>query len=269
MNRQNRKRGLADVVGVEAWHRPFTGKTREAPLHIDVVFQTGRFGADPSAPVRFTLSVKRAEVVVIRPESEPVRVQTHSVVRDAPNVRGKAVKRAALSLKGKAKGRLKLSPNGVAAGVDVGGGVAKSVDETTETVTEFKAIQALHMRDADEYHRWILTPAPNATLQGRPWDSDEPRLTLEDTRKNRDKGLEPTVHVAVRCLRDDLEITNLAMKNETTWEMMKNLPGFRNRVAAAEALIRTELFEEGLIRADADLSDGYLEMTLALTTAES
>lgn len=46
MNRQNRKRGLADVVGVEAWHRPFTGKSREAPLHIDVVFQTGRFGAE-------------------------------------------------------------------------------------------------------------------------------------------------------------------------------------------------------------------------------
>lgn len=269
MNRQNRKRGLADVVGVEAWHRPFTGKCREAPLHIDVVFQTGRFGANPSAPVRFTLSIKRAEVVVIRPENEPVRVQTQSVVRDAPNVRGKAVKRAASSLKGKAKARLKAGPDGVAAGVDVGVGAAKSVDETTETVTEFKAIQVVHMRDADEHHRWILTPAPDATLQGRPWDSDEPRLTLQDTRQNRDKGLEPTVHVAVRCRRDDLEISNLAMKNETTWEKVKSLSGFPNRRAAAEALIRTELFEEGLIRHDADLSDGYLEMTLALTTAES
>ena len=64
----NRKRALADVVTVDAWHAEFSNDAPRVDLHIDVVFGVGRIGGGESAGVRFRLSLRRAEVVVVAHE---------------------------------------------------------------------------------------------------------------------------------------------------------------------------------------------------------
>lgn len=102
-NYDNRKRALADVVTIEPWHDDF-GKPR-VNLHADVVFGTARLGGEAESPVRFRLSVKRAEVTVIVPESEPVSVDKLSVSRDSPELHGRLKEKLCEEIKGHREGR--------------------------------------------------------------------------------------------------------------------------------------------------------------------
>ena len=60
-NFDNRKRSFADVVTIDAWHQAFDDQNSIVDLHADVVFGTARAGGETDSPVRFRLSVKRAE----------------------------------------------------------------------------------------------------------------------------------------------------------------------------------------------------------------
>jgi hypothetical protein len=51
-------------------------------------FGVARVGGEADSPVRFRLSIKRAEIIVLIPESEPVRVDKRSVSRDSPASKG-------------------------------------------------------------------------------------------------------------------------------------------------------------------------------------
>jgi hypothetical protein len=268
MNQRNRKRGLADVVGMEAWHRPFSGENADAELHIDVVFQSGRFGTDTSDPVRFQLGVRRAEVVLVTPDNEPVRVVPASVVRDAPAISGQATTRRTMKREVSASAAANASS---APKLNLSGsiGASASDENVIESAKAFTSIEVLHMLTGDGDHRWILRPSAGDFLEGRPWDSATPRLTLSDTRGDRTQGVEPAVRIEVRCAREDLLISHIALKEKDVWTKLTTLPGHRNRIAAAEALIRTRLFEQGLIRDDADLTDDLLQMTLAIATPEA
>jgi hypothetical protein len=62
-DQNNRKRAFAEVVTIEAWHRPFSAETSKADLHADVVFGTARVGGEADSPVRFRLRMKRADIV--------------------------------------------------------------------------------------------------------------------------------------------------------------------------------------------------------------
>lgn len=112
-NFDNRKRAFADAVTVEAWHEDFSSNTFTADLHADVVFGTARIGGEPESPIRFRLSIKRAEIVIIVPETEPVLVDKSSVSRDAPQVKGhltEVIERKNAT-SAKAKASASLSPN--------------------------------------------------------------------------------------------------------------------------------------------------------------
>lgn len=269
MNQPNRKRGLADLVGVEAWHRAFTSEAQDAELHIDVVFGSARLGRGPDEPVRFQLSVRRAEVVVIVPSGEPVKVLPHSVVRDAPRITGSTVERQTSRRALSAGGALSTTARGALdATAAASARMETDVERTMEAARVIGAMEVLHMRNDDGDHRWILSSEGRSGLSGRPWDGSAPRLTLRDCRTDPSRGIAPTVRVEIRCLREDLEITGLAMKDERFWARLSSRPGHRNRMAAAEALIRTRLFEEGLLSLQADVSDDRLDMLLAATTAE-
>lgn len=71
-NADNRKRAFADVVSIDAWHDSFSEAYASVDLHADVVFGTARVGGECDSPIRFRLSVKRAEVVIVIPNTEPV-----------------------------------------------------------------------------------------------------------------------------------------------------------------------------------------------------
>jgi hypothetical protein len=97
-NFDNRRRAFADVVTIDAWHDAFDGEKARADLHADIVFGTARVGGEPESPIRFRLSIKRAEIVLVVPPSEPITIDRSSVSRDSPDLPGRQAQRPPFQL---------------------------------------------------------------------------------------------------------------------------------------------------------------------------
>jgi hypothetical protein len=119
----------------------------------------------------------------------------------------------------------------------------------------------------DGHYRWIVTPQTREVLEGRPWDPNKnPRMKLLDQRKNRSRGIPPAVRIEVQCLREDLLVQDIEVKDSTLWEKLRAKNGFRNRLVAAESYIRDRLEEEGL--EIGEINDKFSSLILARVTAE-
>ncbi|PZR32928.1 hypothetical protein [Caulobacter segnis] len=269
MTNQNRLRSLPGVISLEAWHKSFSPKLGRTDLHVDVAFMTGRLGGEPDDDVRFQLSLKQAQVVVIIPAAEPARFDTASVSRDTPNQTVKITETRQSSGRAKAGARLGLStvPQALQMKADLGVEGSISRDQVTAITQQLHAMSLVHSK-VDDGHAWTVTPTGSETLFGRPWNAGkEPRLKVIDQRNDRSSPIAPAIHVEVRCLRQDLHITDIRLKDEAAWSVLMAGAQQRNRIAAAEALIRTKLFEEGLFKGN--VSDHYAQMTLAAIVAEA
>jgi hypothetical protein len=89
--------GIADIIS----HR--------LDLHADIVFGKGRVGGDTESPVRFRLSLRRAEIVVVVPPLEPISIDKKSVSRDAPKRQGRLTEVMEKSARAHAAGKLAIS----------------------------------------------------------------------------------------------------------------------------------------------------------------
>jgi hypothetical protein len=271
-NFDNRKRAFADVVTIEAWHDRFSERKSRVDLHADVVFGTARVGGEQESPVRFRLSVKRAEVVVIVPETEPVSVDKKSVSRDSPEFEGHMTETIERKMKASRKAKISasVSPKKLhgSLGAEAGGETGLTSSKKLSVPATVRLMLVTQSQTDDGQYRWLVEPSTKPSLDGRPWDSiKRPRLRLIDKRKDRNKGIPPSVRVEVRCRREDLLIEDLMVKDETVWQALKAKAGFRNRMAAAESYIRDRLSEEGL--EVKDISDIFCQVTLASTTADA
>lgn len=271
-NFDNRKRAFADVVTIDAWHKAFDDQTSTADLHADVVFGTARVGGEADSPVRFRLSVKRAEIVVIIPDSEPVVVDRESVSRDEPEVQGKLTEVVEQSAQAHAKGSASASVSAAgfsgSASLEGNAQTAISTSKRLELSENIQLMLVTQSKTADGHYRWLAEPRTSKVLQGRPWDATKnPRLNLIDKRKDRSKGIPPTVRVELRCRREDLAIDDLVTKDENLWEKIQTRSGFKNRIAAAESYIRDRLSKEGL--EVKNIEDIFGQVTLANVTADA
>ncbi|KQZ33802.1 hypothetical protein [Caulobacter sp. Root1472] len=270
MAEHNRRRALADLVGLDAW-KGAPDKQGRFTLHVDVAFGASRVGGDVEEKVRFRLSLKRAEVVVIVPETEPAAVDKASVARvnDAAS-RVKSTKTRTSATKIAAGGSLLagVSAKGpkaeAKASANASAQAARSA--TTTSTRQTASLMVCQGKTEDGDYRWVVTPALDGErLEGHPWDAgDAPRLKVRDTRKDREKGIEPTVRVQVRCLREDLVISDIVLKDAKLWHKLSQSPTHRNRIAAAEAVIRDRLMKAGLVHGALD--EPYAEMCLAEAT---
>jgi hypothetical protein len=250
-NSDNRRRAFADVVAIDAWHDSFGGDVSAVDLHADVVFGTARVGGEADSPVRFRLSVRRAEVIVVIPDSEPVSVDRRSVSRESTESQGKLTEIVEQSTEAHATGGLSASvgATGLSGGISADAGAQANISSTRklEISANVQFMVVTQSINADGHYRWIVEPRRSRILEGRPWDGVRvPRLKLIDKRKDRSKGIPPTVRVEVCCRREDLVIENLEVKDNSVWEKVKSRAGFANRMAAAESYIRDRLTEEGL-----------------------
>lgn len=263
----NRRRALADLVSLEAWHKAFSGRSKVAALHVDVVFSTARLGAEADAPLRFQLSVKNAEVVVVIPPHEPVRVDPDSVERGKPTSIGtvKRTRRAATSggLVGSLGAAVGAKPRGVAAG---GAAAGASFANTTEVelTAEVRAISVQHSLTSKGEHRWALAPVLGKTLNGSPWDSRA--LSMLKLVKTSAGRLSPGVRVEVRCRREDLLIEKIVVADPTLWRRLKGTPEYENKMIAANSYIRDRLVQAGLVAGESD--SPYATLTIAAVAAE-
>ena len=271
-NSTNRKRAFADVVSIDAWHDRFDGKRSRVDLHADVVFGTARVGGEIDAPIRFRLSVKRAEIVVVIPDTEPVSVTPQSVARDLKEPQGRLTEIIEQKAEMNAKANLVLStePLKLNASASAGSGMKKATSRSRKlkVSSTIRFMTVTTSKTEEGYYRWLVRPAAAAVLDGSPWDAvKEPRLKLVDRRKDRSKGIPPTVRVEVRCRREDIVIEDLEVKDAGIWDMAKRRLGFKNRMAAAISYIRDRLSEEGL-EVD-NIEDVFGKVTLGSVTPET
>jgi hypothetical protein len=270
-NSDNRRRAFADVVTIDAWHDQFDNECKTADLHADVVFGTARLGGEAASQVRFRLSVKRAELVVITPETEPVSVEKTSVSRDAPEFQARKTGTVETTKQAKieASADVSVSDRGFkgSIGTEVKAESSVTAKEKIETSQIVQLMLVTQSKTEDGNYRWVITPQAQKVLDGRPWDANKnPRMKLVDGRRNRSKGIPPTVRIEVHCLREDLEIQDIEIKDATLWEKLRPREAFRNKIVAAESYIRDRLAEEGLEAGH--ISDKFSFLTLARVTAD-
>ncbi|HXC57034.1 MAG TPA: hypothetical protein VNU97_17170 [Rhizomicrobium sp.] len=267
----NRRRAFAEAVTVEAWHGDFSTGDGKVDLHADVVFGTARVGGEAQSPVRFKLRIRQADVVVVIPNSEPVVVDTPSVSRDAPEFRAHLTETVQQSARLYAIGQASASasPKGVGASLTGSVSAERGVgrEAKVEVTGEMAVMAVTQSKTSDGAYRWTIESVVDRHLIGRPWDAaNAPRLKLIDQRKDRTKGIPPTVRVEVRCRREDIEIDEITLKDEPFWGKARAALGYGNRIAAAESYIRDQLIKEGL-EVD-NIADAFGQLTLASTTAE-
>jgi hypothetical protein len=231
-----------------------------------------RIGGEEESNVRFRLKVKRAEVVVIIPEMEPVGIDKLSVSQGTPQIHAQLNSTHKQKTHAKANAAFSgtLSPKKADAQLTLGlaGGGSVSSERTVEVAGEIPIMTVMLSRTPEGYYRWAIEPTTANYLDGRPWDRTQaPRMKLIDQRKHGLKDLPPAVSVEVRCRREDLIIDDITLKNKSRWEALTRRPGFKNKMAAAESYIRDRLAQEGL--AVSNFPDIFGELALASVMAES
>lgn len=250
-NNNERRQAFSDVVAAEAWHLPFDSTNRVVDLHVDVVLGTARLGEEAASLVRFRLGVRRAEVVIVIPELEPVTVDPASVSRDAPQVTGRKVRKGSeattRSIGAKFGSLFKRGIPKFGLQLDIGGEARASESQDWEAASTLELISVTQSLSNDGHYRWILLPQLTPGLTGRPWDAvKKPLLKLIDGRQIALSAIPPSVRVEVRCRREDLIISDLDLKDESLMAHLSSRSGFKNRLAAAESYIRDQLISGGL-----------------------
>ncbi|MGA9659009.1 MAG: hypothetical protein WBQ60_07925 [Asticcacaulis sp.] len=227
---------FADTISIDCFLNNVSDFENKFKVHAVAVFNSGEFGDDVSSPVTFTMSLRKAELVVIIPKSESslLDIAKETVARDLPKLQGTR------KTKFKKAGWFKLGFKKDVFGFGGGVGAAKSEDTTlTET---FDAIQITCSVTEDGHYRWSIESNIGATLKGPSWDILKERFTV--IRKNK-RGISPFIRIEVRCKRKDLQIENLELKSTAKAKYGDNQNP--NKIIAAQAFIRTKLFESGLI----------------------
>jgi hypothetical protein len=270
LNQDNRLQAFADVVAIDAWHKAFGSQIQEVALHADVVFGTACVGDEPEASVRFRLSVRRAEILVIVPETEPITINPETVSRDFSPTTGKLTRTVLRQRKGRLRAALSvlLGKRGVSGSLEMGGHMESKISSTEELKLTTPVTLCIVTQSKSEagHYRWIVEARDDSPLFGRPWKSDTPRLSLTDVRRDRTKGIAPMVRLEVRCRREDLIIEDLELKDESAWETLRERAGFGNRMAAAESYIRDQLSALGLeVR---NIEDKFGRLSLASAIAQ-
>ena len=267
-NLSNRRRAFADVVSIDAWTGDFANGT-EVSFHADVVFGTARVGGEPESPVRFRLSVRRAEVILVISDVEPVKVDPKTVYRGTPEPEVKVTASEERSTSASAKGEIDMTLS--SAGMDgkltigAGGQTSISANQKMEMASSVHSMNVKQSKNEEGYYRWEIRSTDQKALDGRPWNSSEPTARLVDQRSKGSISIPPSVCVEVRCRREDLIIDDLMLKDENLMSKLQGKAGFKNRRAAAISYIRDELLKEGLYVGN--IEDAFGQLTLGSAIA--
>lgn len=246
MTYDNRRRALHEVVSLDGWYDPFSHKKKLSALHVDVAFHEGIIGGDdPESDVIFRLKLKRADVVVVVPEVEPLSVEKASVSRDAPNKEVTRTEKGLLVRKRSASisGTLTAVPMAIFGAVKAGlnGELSDQKEESVSSREKLTAMSVLQIMTPDGHYAWRIEPNLGDALSGRPWNAlRQPRLKLKDKRPIGSKSIEPGVNLEIRCRKSDLQIWDVKLKSG---EKIKGA----NNLIAAEIEIRNRLIGSGLL----------------------
>jgi hypothetical protein len=254
---ENNPRVFARTITLDAWRSPFDGKRGEADLHVDIVFgKRGAVGGD-GAPVRFRLSLKRAEIHVIRDSEKIIDIKRSSIKRPHIPSSGKRTKKTTKDTTLEGRAGFTISPQNIDLSAK---GSAKTRLAITETVTETNSSYPFHVTHwpTESGCSFIIEPSEGSPLAGSPWDARESIMKIRDSNHKRKNGEPPEVRIEIRCLREDFIIEDVAFTDSIfpAWAQLSRL-----KQVAVEQYIRDELARAGFYCGD--LTEPFTEIILA------
>lgn len=249
---QNRLRAFASVVSVDVWHPPFKPERREVDLKADVFFSEARVGGEVESQVEFRLRLKRAVLTLIKPETEPVEVIRESINRGQATEAATWTEETVKKVEGGVGASLAASfkDGKIAGSGDIN---AKANVETSKIRKEKQSGTQQEIRttfvydNIDDSFTWVIECDAANFLSGRAFSgADLPLLRLRDTRVDSGRGIAPNVRIGIKCLREDLIISDIKMKEGVPLKQKIRGNQGKIKLRAAEAYIRTKLCEIGL-----------------------
>lgn len=268
----NTHRSLKRLVVVDAWFRRSANRDDRYTLHADVSFNEERLGGGMETAVIFKVAVKQCEVVFIPPTFD-FRVDRDSVRRQRPL--GPQEIASSKQHKDMTSGRLKLSLNRKpSVGADIDLERSRSSEQTSQSTQTKSMYNEQFTRSTDGHDAWRVNgqELANGRLLGPVFDvHTEPRLTLIDLRSeacrenDEKRSMTPLSRLEVRCIRDDIDIYDIRMKDEDMQGWLAVRPGQKERLRVAREILREALLQEGL-SVGSLLDDPFAEMTICNAT---
>lgn len=262
MSDNNTLRTLQDVIKLDGWIAEFDNDNL-AQVHMEIVFRESRFGGNPGDKVRFSLSLKRAEIHILIPKHEPIQLKRGSTLRQTNET---AVKRetkkqvtGSATIGAEVEVGMTKPPR---ADLNASAGAAASFDITETHEDNIPPFAIQHLPKSPREFGWEVTPNRTNKLSGSPWHPDEsPIFKIKRSNEKNADGERPTFTVKITCRREDLEITNIETDDPTLKNSLtKNRKDLR--VVAAEQLIKAELQRAGFLQVP-DMTNPASEIIVA------
>jgi hypothetical protein len=260
---------FGETVSVDAWYEPFNEERTTADLRVDVTFRKDvPVGAEPESPVRFRLSLHRAEIVVILPDHGSIGIDRDSVAREMPDVSGQRTDKEATTQNLAAKAEAGIgSTTGFVAKASMEGSMSHTSASETEFKQNIKLMLVMHSATRDG-HSWEIKPTSGDKLEGKPWDAvKEPRLKIIDKRTSRKRNFLKDIIIEVRCRREDLCITELKLKDEAKESARMFRKRNSNPEAAARGYIHARFATAGLDVDVGSIDEKFIKLVLSRISA--
>lgn len=254
--RVNNPRAFADVISIEAWRSKYDETSGYADLFIAIAFSDGGRIGSGDDPVRFHMSLKRAEVHVVLDVGGLLSIRRGTVARHEPPTQ--MVKRSVEGAKGKnVEGDASIGSGGVNLTASFGERDSVNVTDSWEEERNPFGLKVSPWNTSEGF-AFKIGPGPNHDrLVGVPWKASERRMVIIDKGRDRLHGIPPEAVVEIRCRREDLIIEDIVFPNKKfTWA---KLP--KSKKMVINEYIRKEIqsmgFDCGL------LEDGFANLMLA------
>ncbi len=260
----NKRRVLAQVLSIDAWHEPMKFDGQTFSVHVELSFKNGRVGGDnPDFPFTFNVALKRALLTLTL--EKPLVIDRNSVARSIPLNQAEMTRIVSARDEVKSSVELggKVSPLTMAFSLTgkTAGSEANSRENQVKVVQEVPRIIALPQPSGRREYAWELKPGQSETLEGQPWDPvAEPRFSARITTDGKPR-IEPIIKAVVSCKLEDLDITDLTLKDSSVVGIFKEMAFNRVNTAAAVQHLKFTLKEMEL--ETGDFGDLFSAVTLA------
>lgn len=259
----NFQKVFSELISIDAWHSAYDAEGR-ASVHVDLSFRSGDMGAEDEYEITFRVSLRKATLCLIVPESEPLGIVQSSIDREQ-TLEGlrKTISESRLANSASAAISAQLNAS---LPIEATGSIAGERTRKVATVTEFneslKSFRTRQFNNRDGHCSWEISPEEAKVLIGKVWDPvKNPRLKVK---KLSESALQPVLRVHVIANRGDIEIDRIEIKKGNVFQNKFA----NNRKAAAKAIIKERVLGLGLEHPNPDNDLVEIELASAVVAEE-